>query len=101
MRLDTWIPVSQLEVGDLVITADNRSAREVIGFGPRFNPRMRPTIFADDPHAAPDLDMLSDVKIAARGTFAVTPDGVVHRLQSARLLPEQDSIRRSRKAAAA
>jgi hypothetical protein len=99
MRLDTWCPATELQVGDLVISADNRSARRILRFGTAFNPRFRPTVFEDDPHVAADLDRQAEVKIAARGTYAVTPNGIVYRLLAARLLPEQDSKRRSRKAA--
>lgn len=100
MRLDTWCPVGQLIVGDLVITADNRSSRRIERFEPGFNGRMRPTVFHDDLHFAADLDRHASVKIAARGTWAIDRAGVCHRLMAARLLPEMDSKRRSRRAAA-
>lgn len=100
MRLDTWIPVNDLIVGDLIITGDNRSSRRIYKFETTFNPRFRPTVFEDDIGYAADLDRHADIKIAARGTWAIDSVGVCHRLISARLLPEMDSKRRSRRAAA-
>lgn len=99
MRLDTWIPVNDLIVGDLVITADNRSSRRIYRFETTFNPHFRPTVFEDDIRTAADLDRHGDIKIAARGTWAIDSAGVCHRLIPARLLPDMDSKRRSRRAA--
>lgn len=73
--MNAWKAPDDLVVGDLVVTKDGANTRRVVGFGPRFNPRFRPTRFHDDPHYAADVDRDHDILVAVQAAWMVGPDG--------------------------